>query len=255
MLVVLLIFLLFLGLCIIYLMPALMGYSIFARYRGDRLVTCPETKNPVVVELDAHHAAVTGLTGKPETRIAGCTRWPEREECDQACLPQAVNDAVILEARPSEFRESVRGLNHAAVFISAAVFWMVGAFWYSEQLFRPAWMRLVGLSDSAERRRFDADSSAFTLAFVGALVLAYVLDWVIVRTGRPSILRGAVEGLALGVAATLTPLFAVMAFEARPTELFWIHGGFMLLGCLMIGAIEGGWAQQASKQGLARRPA
>jgi Protein of unknown function (DUF1761) len=236
-----------LALCVIYMLPTLWGLSIFSRYRGDRLVTCPETHDTAVVELDAKHAAVSGLAGQEKLRLESCSRWPERADCGQDCIAQALHDPIVLERPPVESHNPFRGIHHVAVLIAAAVSWMVGAFWYSERLFRPAWMRITGLSDSAERQRFDADSSAFTIAFVGALVFAYVLDWVIVRTGRPSIWRGAVEGLALGVAATLTPLFTVMAFEGKPAELFWIHGGYMLLACLLVGAIEGGWASWATR--------
>ena len=251
MLVLILLTLFFLALCIIYLLPTMWGISLFSRYRGSRLVTCPETQNTAVVELDAKHAAVTGLSGHEQLRLENCTRWPQRDNCDQDCISQALQDPIVLERPPSQFHNPFRGLHHVAVLIGAFVFWMVGAFWYSEHLFRPAWMRITGLSDSAERQRFDTKSYAFALAFIGVLVFAYVLDWVIVRTGRPSILRGAVEGLMLGVAATLTPLFTVMAFEGKPEELFLIHGGYMLIGCLLVGAIEGGWAHWAAQHSSA----
>lgn len=242
MLIIILLVLFLLALIFFSMVPTIWGLSILSRYRGDRLVTCPETHNTAVVELDASHAASSGVLGHEDLRLKSCTRWPERADCDEDCLPQALRNPVVLEPPPRESHNPFRGLHHIAVLIAAGVFWIVGAFWYSEKLFRPAWMRLVGLSDSAERQRFDSNSYAYTLAFVGGLVFAYVLDWVIVRTGRPSILRGAGEGLLLGIAATLTPLFAVMAFEDKPAGLFWIHGGFMLMACLIVGAIEGGWA-------------
>jgi uncharacterized protein DUF1761 len=250
--ILILLVLFLLALMVIYMMPTLWGISIFSRYRGSRLVTCPETKDTAVVELDARHAAVTGMGGHEDLRLKSCTRWPERAGCDEDCLPQALRDPIVLERPTRESHNPFHGIHHVAVLIAAGVFWIVGAFWYSEALFRPAWMRLIGLSDSAERQRFDSNSYAFTLAFVGVLVFAYVLDWIIVRTGHPSILRGAGEGLLLGIAATLTPLFTVMAFEGKPSELFWIHGGFMLLGCLIVGAIEGGWARFEELHGIAR---
>lgn len=249
--VLILLALFFLALCIIYLLPTMWGISIFSRYHGNRLVTCPETHDTAVVELDARHAAVTGLVGHEQLRLKSCSRWPERADCDQDCISQALHDPIVLERPPVPSHNPFRGIDHVAVLIGAFVFWMVGAFWYSEWLFRPAWMRITGLSDSAERQRFDTNSYAFTLAFVGVLVFAYVLDWVIVRTGRPSILRGAAEGLMLGVAATLTPLFTVMAFEDKPPELFLVHGGYMLIGCLLVGAIEGGWARWAAEHSSA----
>lgn len=68
----------------------------FSRFRGKRIVTCPETRKPVGVDVDAlHAAATTALSGPAELRLKDCTRWPERENCGQECLSQ-------IEAAPDE---------------------------------------------------------------------------------------------------------------------------------------------------------
>ncbi len=64
---------------------AIRGYR---KFRGTRVVTCPETRAPVAVELDAGHAAATNLTGEADLRLKSCTRWPERQDCGQECLAQ-----------------------------------------------------------------------------------------------------------------------------------------------------------------------
>ena len=58
----------------------------YRNFRGTRVVTCPETRRPVAVELDAKHAAVTGVTGEADLRLQACSRWPERQDCGQECL-------------------------------------------------------------------------------------------------------------------------------------------------------------------------
>jgi hypothetical protein len=58
------------------------------RYRGQRVIACPETLQPAGVLVDAGHAAVTALGGAPELRLSSCSRWPERAGCGQACLGQ-----------------------------------------------------------------------------------------------------------------------------------------------------------------------
>ena len=67
----------------------------YRNFRGTRVVTCPETRRPVAVELDAGHAAVTGVTGEADLRLQACSRWPERQDCGQECLAQ-------IEAAPEE---------------------------------------------------------------------------------------------------------------------------------------------------------
>lgn len=55
----------------------------FRKYRGRRVITCPETKDGAAVSVDAMHAAFSG-----ELRLSDCTRWPQRAGCAQMCLSQ-----------------------------------------------------------------------------------------------------------------------------------------------------------------------
>ncbi|HET7433390.1 MAG TPA: hypothetical protein VFN10_01620 [Thermoanaerobaculia bacterium] len=59
-----------------------------ARYRGKRIVTCPETRLPVSAEINAMLAAGTAIVTQPRFVVTNCSRWPERAGCDQACAPQ-----------------------------------------------------------------------------------------------------------------------------------------------------------------------
>ena len=57
-------------------LPAPWGHEIHNPYSVSRAVTCPETRHQVAVNLDGTHAAVTGLTGRPDLRIADCPVGP-----------------------------------------------------------------------------------------------------------------------------------------------------------------------------------
>jgi hypothetical protein len=63
------------------------------KYRGARVVTCPESQAPAGVRVDATHAAATAF--HPELRLKECSRWPERRNCGQECLRQ-------IEAAPDD---------------------------------------------------------------------------------------------------------------------------------------------------------
>ena len=58
----------------------------FSKYRGPRIVTCPETKEPAIVEVDSLHASLTATVGLPDIRLEDCSRWPIKEQCGQECL-------------------------------------------------------------------------------------------------------------------------------------------------------------------------
>jgi len=58
----------------------------YVRYRGKRVITCPETQRHEAVVLDAPLAAMSCLFDGPELRLTSCTRWPERQDCAQDCI-------------------------------------------------------------------------------------------------------------------------------------------------------------------------
>lgn len=60
----------------------------YARYRGKRIVTCPETHKPAAVHVDAAKAARLAAMGKQWIQLDQCSRWPERKNCGQDCLSQ-----------------------------------------------------------------------------------------------------------------------------------------------------------------------
>jgi hypothetical protein len=71
------------------------------RFGGAQVITCPETGEQAMVELDTRRAALTSLIGQTDLRLESCWRWPLMEDCGQECLLQ-------LEVAPEECR--VRGV-------------------------------------------------------------------------------------------------------------------------------------------------
>lgn len=68
------------------------------QWRGPRLVTCPETKETVRVDVAAGKAARAHLAGQHHLELRDCTRWPERRDCGQECLAQveaAPHDCLV----------------------------------------------------------------------------------------------------------------------------------------------------------------
>ena len=61
---------------------------VYLRYRGKRLITCPESGTTVALDLDARLAAATSPLHRPVLRVKDCSHWPERRDCDQKCLGQ-----------------------------------------------------------------------------------------------------------------------------------------------------------------------
>lgn len=76
----------------IIILTAALWYAIrwlvrsFSKYRGSRIVTCPETQEPAIVEVDSLHASLTSTVGLPDIRLEDCSRWPIKKQCGQECL-------------------------------------------------------------------------------------------------------------------------------------------------------------------------
>ena len=81
------------ALVVVYLLLAPM-VRVYERFRGKRLVTCPETRTTAAVEVDAAAAAIPSF-GERKLQLKECTRWPERQACGQDCLSQ-------IEASPED---------------------------------------------------------------------------------------------------------------------------------------------------------
>jgi hypothetical protein len=100
---------------VIVLTPAILiiGRSIFVyfKFRGTRLVTCPETQRFAGVEVDAEYAALASPISGCKIRLKHCSRWPERQVCDQSCLKQIASPREQRRVRtepvklPSALRE------------------------------------------------------------------------------------------------------------------------------------------------------
>jgi hypothetical protein len=58
------------------------------KYRGRRVVTCPDNHNPAGVTVDSIHAMATAIGASPQVRLESCSRWPEKANCGQECLSE-----------------------------------------------------------------------------------------------------------------------------------------------------------------------
>jgi len=71
----------------------------YLKFRGKRVVTCPETEEPAAVELAKWRIALKAAFEQPDLRLHDCSRWREREPCGQACLAQikaAPEESLVL---------------------------------------------------------------------------------------------------------------------------------------------------------------
>lgn len=130
---------------------------------------------------------------------------------------------------------AIAGLNWLAVFLAAAVAFVIGAVWYSKKVFGNAWMMEVGLTEDAISRSnmMLTFGGTFALQFVAATALAFFLgsgsDWFI----------GLQAGLLVAVCWIATAYGITYFFEQRSLRLYLINAGYYLVLFAAMGAILG----------------
>jgi len=77
----------------LFVLRAIPGVRTYLKFRGKRLVTCPETHKTEAVDVAAGEAGLGTFFNEPTLRLKECSRWPERQDCGQECLQQIEADS------------------------------------------------------------------------------------------------------------------------------------------------------------------
>lgn len=70
----------------------------YRRYRGKWIVTCPEIRARVGVEVDTVRVAATAWSGEPKLRLKDCSRWGEKAACGQECVAEIERETKAIGA-------------------------------------------------------------------------------------------------------------------------------------------------------------
>jgi len=222
------------GVCLILFMPALWGKHIYNEYRAARTVDCPETHQPVKVRFNALRAAITGLAAKPQLKLADCSRWPEKANCDQACIPDAAQARPHSHAAP--VHPAALRIAHLPALLSAGAIWVIGAVWHSEYVFRSQWAKTLGLTDQ-QAHDLARTWMPHLLSVASCLIFSYCVAILLAWLGKRTLWHGLQMSLFLWFVMTLALLPANRWYFGP--RFFWIEGGYTLLSAILVGMIVG----------------
>jgi Protein of unknown function (DUF1761) len=217
---------------VILLPLALWLREIYKRYSGSRLVSCPENQQAAAVSIDARHAAVTGMNGCPDLRLLDCTRWPERSNCDQACLSHAVQTQPYT---PPDVKVRTKQIYHLPIVLAAFAAWYLGAIWHSQYVFRTRWLDAVGLT-RAQGKQIVWWYSPHLLTAAVCLLFAYGVAWLLIVFHRKGVLQGVLMSVLLCGAVVAMSWYGIARL---PHDLLMIEAGYTVLATFTVGAIVG----------------
>ena len=76
------------GALVIVVFELLRSFGAYRKFRGDRIVSCPENHQPAAMRVAAAKAAIQATIGTPHLQLSECSRWPEMAGCGQECLAE-----------------------------------------------------------------------------------------------------------------------------------------------------------------------
>jgi hypothetical protein len=133
------------------------------------------------------------------------------------------------------------GINYLAVLIAAVACWLAGAVWYMA-LAKP-WMAAIGTTPEqmAERKKRPGAFLPLVLAFLAALVIAWILAGILghLGPGQVTVRNGVISGLFCWGGFVFTTMLVNNRFAMRSPMLLLIDGGYWLLVLVLSGAIVG----------------
>ncbi len=132
-------------------------------------------------------------------------------------------------------------INYLAVIVSAIVSMGLGALWYSPVLFGKQWMALMGIDPAKMQGSKEGMNKRYAIAFVGNLVMVYVLAHFVSYIGVTSVVAALQLGfwVWLGFVATVT--VGQVLWEGKSWKLYFILNSYQLLSLLISAVILGTW--------------
>jgi hypothetical protein len=230
------------GSCLFLIMPLILGWPIYAQYRGTRTIVCPQTHGHAVVRIDSLHALLTTIFASEKLRLATCSLWPERANCAQDCIGQAIRlPAVHAAKRETRASRIPHEINYPAVLAATAAYWLVGAFWYSHYLFRGPWMQMMGYEEAQVQRmvlRSVPQLETLLWSLIYCLILAVIIEMGSAHNAR----KGAEIGFVLWVPVWLVVVVATV-YNGWPINMVWLHAGAAMIASVVAGLILGSWSK------------
>ena len=129
-------------------------------------------------------------------------------------------------------------INLSAVLVSAVAGMVVGAIWYSPLAFAKPWMKLTGRKDM---NATEGAAVGYITAFIGTLLMAYVLARFAAYASATTLTDGALIGLWAWLGFTAPAFLSTYTFSNRPRKLWAIDAFQYLAVFVVMGMILAVW--------------
>ena len=121
---------------------------------------------------------------------------------------------------------------------AAAAAYVFGAIWYMS-LSKP-WMAAAGIKESDlkdENGKSKSGPMPFIIAFLSALVVAFMMQHLFALVGVVQVIDGLLLGLGIGLFIAAPWTVTHYSFGMKPRNLVFIDVGYSSIGCAVIGLV------------------
>lgn len=136
-------------------------------------------------------------------------------------------------------------INYLAVLVAAVSNMFLGFLWYGP-LFGKQWIKLMNFDKKKmEQAKKKGMGKTYVLAFVGALVMAYVLSHALIFASAYLAVTGFSAGLMAGfwnwLGFVVPVMLGMVLWDGKPWKLYFINIGYYLVSLSVMGMILAVW--------------
>lgn len=121
------------------------------------------------------------------------------------------------------------------VVIAAALNLIIGAFWYSDALFGPAWRKLTKFT----QKKSDKMGKKMVFGAIASFLIAYFFAFFEAYLGVQTVTDGMYVGFLVWLGFVLTTQSYDVIWARKPIKLFYINVGYMLFSFLVMSGLIG----------------
>ncbi len=133
-------------------------------------------------------------------------------------------------------------INYLAVLVSGIVCMFIGFLWYGP-LFGKIWMKLMNFDKKKmdEIKKKGMRKTAMFIAFIGALVMSYILALLINRMRVSGFSQGMLIGFLVWLGFFVTTKLGMMLWEGKPVKLYFLNVFHDLVVLLIVSGLLASW--------------
>lgn len=136
-------------------------------------------------------------------------------------------------------------VNYLAVLVAAVANMILGSLWYGKFFAKP-WIAMSGITpQQMEEAKSKGMGKSYALAFVGSLLMSYILSHVLTFAtdylGSSGVSAGIMTGFWNWLGFVAPVMLGSVLWENKPWKLWMINSGYYLASLVMMGIILAVW--------------